>query len=698
MDIKPIKRAVIMLDQSTGELREDEDTTLGLDIWPEVERNLEELNSGEVDVTLALPSETSTDDLQDLSAWAPGLNIVAYPSAFSAAAGDGFTSGLQLPAADEETAFVSSDRNLRGKADYAGLKPAPHTALLPIMAKGKRIEAVRLTGPRDTLWKLGELDDVVPMHFQPTCAGGDWAMIALVTPEAQINAIMRRISVQVLPYNPMTEDLVWARIDVDSKEVRKALSTRKVLHAEPGQILLAMKPEENPETLKLHGGHGHIELLVPDPNLLRAASPNSKNRGTLEIRRFPEGILEKVKINPLIEDILILTRPACSVVTGHYENDLDRYTGITSLDEQGAIISRHTAHLDNKRVEAALLTDLRAMGYCPYRHNFTHAGVTHSNIIADLPGKGRFSIKAEILYKYRKLSRKRPFPGPLLDWKNEMGELANTDWFQSDSLIDMTDHEIRQRVEQIFRLQPWYPWWKKACLFYGFGADIVVVGCHLDSTAGFDPTYSAPTDAAPGRDDNGSGLAATLSIARYFRNLKGKLTHTVRFCFFNAEESGLVGSKAYAGKMKSLNAPIRAVVCTDMMGHNSDTNRIFEVHAGYTDPAVRDLSLPAANEVANAAAAYSQLMPAQIYQGTSWNGAPDRNVYDGGINRSDHAAFHQQGYGAILVSEDFFANLGSEPGADPNPNYHRQSDTVIDINYAKDITCAINKAVINLAL
>ena len=172
MDIKPIKRAVIMLDQSTGELREDEDIALGLDIWPEVERNLEELKSSEVDVTLALPSEISADDLQGLSAWVPGLNIVAVPSAFSAATGDGFTSGLQLPAADEETAFVSSDRNLRGKADYAGLKPAQHTALLPMMAKGKRIEAVRLTGPRDTLWKLGELDEIVPMHFQPTCGAG----------------------------------------------------------------------------------------------------------------------------------------------------------------------------------------------------------------------------------------------------------------------------------------------------------------------------------------------------------------------------------------------------------------------------------------------------------------------------------------------------------------------------------------------
>ncbi len=38
MNDKAIQRAVIMMDQSTGELREDEERTVGLDIWPEVEK------------------------------------------------------------------------------------------------------------------------------------------------------------------------------------------------------------------------------------------------------------------------------------------------------------------------------------------------------------------------------------------------------------------------------------------------------------------------------------------------------------------------------------------------------------------------------------------------------------------------------------------------------------------------------------
>jgi hypothetical protein len=49
------------------------------------------------------------------------------------------------------------------------------------------------------------------------------------------------------------------------------------------------------------------------------------------------------------------------------------------------------------------------------------------------------------------------------------------------------------------------------------------------------------------------------------------------------------------------------------------------------------------------------------------------------------------------VSEDFFVNLPAEPGADPNPNYHRNTDTLIDSSYASDITCAVAYAVKELA-
>jgi Zn-dependent M28 family amino/carboxypeptidase len=91
----------------------------------------------------------------------------------------------------------------------------------------------------------------------------------------------------------------------------------------------------------------------------------------------------------------------------------------------------------------------------------------------------------------------------------------------------------------------------------------------------------------------------------------------------------LVGSRAYAQHLKAAGAPIRAVVCSDMIGYNSDPNRIFEIHAGSTDAAVRDASVPVANTIASWAATLGGLAPAQIYSGTSSGPGSDRTLCDG---------------------------------------------------------------------
>jgi leucyl aminopeptidase len=230
----------------------------------------------------------------------------------------------------------------------------------------------------------------------------------------------------------------------------------------------------------------------------------------------------------------------------------------------------------------------------------------------------------------------------------------------------------------------------------GVDAGVIVVGCHLDSTAARDPGYMPVSDPARGADDDGSGMAALLAIARHLRTV-GQPHHTVRFGFFNAEESGLVGSRAYAASLKAAGAAVTAVVCADMIAYNSDAQRTWELHAGFTDPRVRDLGVPLAQLVADAAAELGELPAPQIYTGTTPTGGTDPTLVDGAINRSDHASFQEQGYPAVLVSEDFFPNRPSEPAADPNPNYHSNADAVIDAGYAAAITRAMSVAVAELA-
>ncbi|MDP1848085.1 MAG: M20/M25/M40 family metallo-hydrolase [Solirubrobacteraceae bacterium] len=231
----------------------------------------------------------------------------------------------------------------------------------------------------------------------------------------------------------------------------------------------------------------------------------------------------------------------------------------------------------------------------------------------------------------------------------------------------------------------------------GERASLVVVGCHLDSTAARDPGFTPARDAARGADDDASGMAAVLAIGRHVAALAQPTRHTVRLCFFNAEESGLVGSRAYAASLKARGAEIAAVVCIDMIGFNSDSLRSWEVHAGFTDPAIRDLSLPLAQVVARAAEQLGVLPPAQVYSGTTPTGGTDPARFDGAINRSDHASFQEQGYPAVLVSEDFFPNRPGDPAADPNPNYHSNTDAAVDGAYGADITRAVSVAVLELA-
>ncbi len=681
----PITRAIIVLDQTSGSLREDNGRLLGLDLAPSLQDPAASFAG--VEIILAVPGIADLPGSDTLAGFAPGgLRILPLgPLAYGGLA--------NLSGGDPATALVSADRRLRGEAQAAGFTPAAHPALLPMLAQGQAPMAVRIAGPRDSLYRFALAHGAVPMQFQPAAEG--WALIALISPNAQAAAATLGLSVFPLAYDPATDDLVWARMDGDAghhDDLATALQGRPIIYSEPGQILIALKPGETADAFHLHGGHGHAEFLSPDPGLLQPPITEAAAFDVPDIGKLPE-ILEAVELDPEIRKLLATIRPRCSVVTASYTADLDRYTGVTALDAAGPIVSRHSAHPDNKRAEAALIKDLRAMGYCPWRHNFVHAGATHSNIIADLPGLGRLRIRPDILDRYLRILRDAgPLPPPD-QWLPGLDDLLPQDGFE-----DLPDATIRAEIERVLKLQPWFNWWKGRCPLPGFGASLVIVGAHMDSTAGFEPGYSAPTSPAPRRDDNGSGLAGVLSLARHFRAYAGRLTHTIRFCFFNAEESGLVGSKAYAASLKAARAPVRAVICTDMIGYNSDANRIFELHAGYTDPAIRDLSLPLANRVATAAAELGRLAPAQVYKGTSTFGGPDRNVYDGAINRSDHAAFHQQGWGAVLASEDFFANLASEPAADGNPNYHRAADQTVDPAYARDIVCAVARAVTQLAL
>lgn len=220
--------------------------------------------------------------------------------------------------------------------------------------------------------------------------------------------------------------------------------------------------------------------------------------------------------------------------------------------------------------------------------------------------------------------------------------------------------------------------------------EFVLVTAHLDSTAAFSPPYKPPIDPAPGADDNASGIAGVLTAAEAIVSLAAlwPIERAIRFVLFNAEEHGLVGSKAYARDEAAKATRIVAVLQMDMIGYNVEAPRSWELHAGYwPSPEVQQRSLALAERVSHLASQVSpELERPQLY--ISRGPLPaDRDPAEG---RSDHAPFHERGYPALAASEDFFA--GPDPGApapEGNPHYHKAQDTFVDARYAADIARAI---------
>jgi Zn-dependent M28 family amino/carboxypeptidase len=151
--------------------------------------------------------------------------------------------------------------------------------------------------------------------------------------------------------------------------------------------------------------------------------------------------------------------------------------------------------------------------------------------------------------------------------------------------------------------------------------------------------------------------------------------------------------------LKEKGTQIKAVINLDMIGYNTDQNRIFEIHAGFPDPVVRDLCVPLAELVKRWSDNLGKVGPAQIYKGTRQGNENDydRDLFDGAIKRSDHYSFQIHGYPSIHISEDFFANLPIEPDKDNNPEYHKFTDTKIDSSYVSNIVNALGFAIKELA-
>lgn len=210
-------------------------------------------------------------------------------------------------------------------------------------------------------------------------------------------------------------------------------------------------------------------------------------------------------------------------------------------------------------------------------------------------------------------------------------------------------------------------------IFSGSSDDgILIIGAHYDTVS-----------TTPGADDNASGIAVLLELARQAKRLKEEqqLKKNLRFLAFTLEEPPVfstqkMGSRQYVKNLKQRGEKIKGMICLEMVGYKNiapDSQRIPFPLNFRNYPRTGDFIAFVANMAS--VSFLKQLIPLTEYKNT----LPYEKLVVPGKGRmlpvsrlSDHIAFWDKGYPAVMVTDTAFLR---------NPNYHDYGDKPETLDY-----------------
>ncbi len=159
----------------------------------------------------------------------------------------------------------------------------------------------------------------------------------------------------------------------------------------------------------------------------------------------------------------------------------------------------------------------------------------------------------------------------------------------------------------------------------------------------FDSISQNKTELAPGADDDASGVAATLETARILSRYN--FSRTIKYCAWNAEEVGLVGSRYFVETLEEKDIKVDAMYQYDMIGYSSNGSKEVKIHADHKSEDQLD----------------HMIQIDEIYE----NQVNITPRYNSNMGASDHAYFWSNGYNATMTIEKVFS-----------PYYHSTNDTI----------------------
>jgi len=196
--------------------------------------------------------------------------------------------------------------------------------------------------------------------------------------------------------------------------------------------------------------------------------------------------------------------------------------------------------------------------------------------------------------------------------------------------------------------------------------EIIVLGAHYDTVPG-----------SPGANDNGSGVASLLELARFLSDVRP--ARTIRLVFFANEEppfffSNTMGSAFYAARCRDRKEKIVGMLSLETIGYYSD------------EPASQHYPFPFSMfypDTANFIGFVGNIRSRQLVRQTiksfrNHARFPSEGLaapsFITGVGWSDHLSFWRMGYPAIMVTDTAFYRYAS---------YHTSADTAEKLNFER---------------